>query len=81
MDPASIKDRVRVTYVAREGGPVPPAPPAFTAAYNDPAHAVEIRFAAPLEPFQEVKVELLEGIMALGGQPLKPWSLTFSTGR
>jgi len=81
MDPASIKDRVKVTYVAREGGPAPPPPPAFTAVYNDPAHAVEIRFEAPLERFQAVQVELLEGIMALDGQPLKPWSLTFSTGR
>jgi hypothetical protein len=81
MDAASIKNRVKVAYVAREGGPAPPPPPAFTATYNDPAHAVEIRFEAPLERFQEVKVELLEGIMALDGQPLKPWSLTFSTGR
>jgi hypothetical protein len=81
MDPRSIKDRVKVTYVAREGGPIPPPPPAYTATYNDPAHAVEIRFEAPLERFQEVKVELLEGITALDGQPLKPWSLTFTTGR
>lgn len=81
MDPRSIKDRVRVTYVPREGGPTPPPPPALAAVYNDAVHAVEIRFEAPLERFQEVKVELLEGIVALDGQPLKPWSLTFTTGQ
>jgi hypothetical protein len=60
---------------------VAPLPPPFTASYNDAAHAVEIRFEPPLERFQQVKVELLEGITALDGQPLKPWSLTFTTGR
>jgi hypothetical protein len=27
-----------------------------------------------------VKVELLEGIAAMDGQALPPWSMTFSTG-
>lgn len=77
LDPRSIRDRVKVSYVGATGA----APPPFTATYNDAAHAVEIRFAAPLERFQQVKVELLEGIVALDGQPLKPWTLTFMTGR
>jgi hypothetical protein len=55
--------------------------PQFAVAYNDAAHAVEIKFAQPLEAFQQVKVEFLEGITALDGQPLKPWTLTFTTGR
>lgn len=81
MDPKSIRDRVRITYVGREGGPTPPPPPSFTATYLDATHAVEIKFARPLEPFQQVKVELMEGISTLDRQFLKPWSLTFSTGR
>ena len=81
MAPKSVRDRVRVTYVAREGGPAPPPPPVFTATYLDATHAVEIKFAQPLEPFQQVRVELLEGISTLDGQLLKPWTLNFSTGR
>jgi len=81
MDPKSIRDRVRITYLGREGGPAPPPPPVFAASYVDPTHAVEIKFAQPLEPFQQVRVELLEGISALDKQLLRPWALTFRTGR
>lgn len=81
MDPGSIRDRVRITYQGREGGPTSPPPPVFTANYLDATHAIEIKFARPLEPLQQVKVELLEGIATLDRQLLKPWSLTFSTGR
>ena len=81
MDPKSMRDRVRVSYVGRDGGPTPPPPPVFTATYVDATHAVEIKFAQPLEPFQQVMVELLEGISTLDRQLLKPWTLTFSTGR
>jgi hypothetical protein len=79
IDPRSLRDRVVVSYVAPPGGA--PAVPQFTATYNDAAHAIEIKFAQPLERFQQVKVELIEGITALDGQPLKPWTLTFTTGR
>lgn len=80
MDPRSLRDRVKVSYVGTAGAAVAPLPPAFTATYNDAAHAVEITFAQPLERFQQVKVELLDGITALDGQTLQPWSLTFTTG-
>ena len=79
MDPKSIRDRVRVAYVGGVGSSLPP--PAFTVVYNDAARAIEIKFQAPLAAFQSVKVELLEGLAAIDGQPLKPWTLTFSTGR
>ena len=79
MDPRSIQNRVRVTYVNPPAA-APPVP-AFTVRYNDANHAVEITFATPLERFQQVQVEFLEGIVALDKQPLKPWSLTFTTGR
>jgi hypothetical protein len=79
MDPRSVRGRVRVTYV----NPPPGAPPIpeTTVRYSDANHAVEITFASPLERFQQVKVEFLEGMVALDKQPLKPWSLTFTTGR
>lgn len=81
MDARSIRDRIRVTYVNPPAGqPLPPVP-AFNVKYNDANHAIEITFAQPLERFQQVKMEFLEGIAALDKQPLKPWSLTFTTGR
>jgi hypothetical protein len=80
MDPRSVRDRVRVSYVNPPAGGLPPIPE-FTVRYNDANHAVEITFAAPLERFQQVKVEFVEGMIAIDKQPLKPWSLTFTTGR
>ena len=78
MDGRSFRDRVRVTYVPAQGQA--PAPPEFTTTYNEGSRALQIKFAGPLERFQTVRVELLEGIVAVDGQALKPWSLTFSTG-
>ena len=79
MDGVTIRDRVRVSYVPPPAGSTPP-PPAFTAIYDEGTRAIEIKFAAPLERFQTIKVELLDGITSLDGQPLPPWTLTFSTG-
>ncbi len=78
MNAASFEGRVRVSYVGG-GDPLPP-PPAFTATYRPAVRALEIRFAAPLERFHTVRVELLEGITASDGLPLAPWSLTFTLG-
>ena len=78
MTEASIQGRVRVSY----GGATPPAgPPAFTTAYNDGNRSLEIRFKDPLVPFQVVVVQLDQGITAIDGQPLKPWTLRFTTGQ
>jgi hypothetical protein len=79
MDGRSFRNRVRVTYVATPQGP-PPDAPQFTATYNEGNRGLLIKFATPLEPFQTVRVDLLEGIAAADGQTLGPWSLTFSTG-
>ena len=81
LDPRSVRSRVRVTYVPPAGGTPPGDVPEFTVTYNDIARAIEIRFASPLEPFQQVQVDLLEGIAAIDGQPLKPWTLRFNTGQ
>ena len=82
MDARSFKDRVRVSYQPPpQTAAPPPAPPIFALNYNVGTRGVELKFAKPLERFQTVKVELLDGIKAIGGDPLPPWTLTFTTGR
>lgn len=79
MDPKSFKDRVRAAYVPPAKGETPP-PPIVATRYNPGNRALEIKFTAPLERFQTVKIELLEGITSTTGDPLQPWTLTFSVG-
>ena len=79
MDPKTFKDRVRAVYVPPAKGPTPP-PPIVATRYNPGNRALEIKFTAPLERFQTVKVELLEGITSTTGDPFQPWTLTFSVG-
>jgi hypothetical protein len=76
MTEQSFRNAVRVTYESPNAPPVPK----FTVSYNGGTRALEIRFAEPLVRFQVVKVELLDGITAIDGQPLAPWTLTFTTG-
>lgn len=77
----TFHDAVRVTYATPTvPGKPGPAPPAFSIDYNEGVRALEIRFTQPLERFQVVKIELLEGIIAVDRQPLAPWTLTFLTG-
>ena len=79
MNPKSFQGHVHARY----GGQNPPAvpPPPFTLSYNDGNRSIDIRFKGPLERFQVLIVQLEEGITALDGQPLKPWSLKFTTGQ
>jgi hypothetical protein len=79
MDGKSFRDRVRVSYATPSQGQ-PPALPAYAATYNEGNRALEIKFKQPLERFQRVTVELLEGITAVDGQPLPPFKLEFLTG-
>lgn len=81
MDGRTFPDHVRARYT----GPTPPGttlppPPPFTVRYDDGNRSLEIRFTQPLERFQTVTIDLLEGITAFGGHGLQPWSLSFSTG-
>jgi hypothetical protein len=78
MDPKTFRDRIRVTYAPAQGAT--PPPPAFATSYNEGSRALQIKFTGRLERFQTVKIELLEGIAAVDGQALKPWTLTFTTG-
>ena len=79
MNEKTFNGRVRIHY----GGATPPptAPPPFTVAYNDGNRSLEIRFKEPLAQLQTVVLELGDGITAIDGQPLKPWTLKFTTGQ
>jgi len=81
MDPKTFKDRVRVSYVGAAPAGAPDTVPAATVRYVEGNRALEIKLAAPLDRYRQVKVDLLEGIMsAVDNQPLAPYSLTFTTG-
>jgi hypothetical protein len=82
LDPATIKGRVKVSYLESEGAARgQAATPAieFTTQYNAGNRVLEIRLTNPLERFRTVKVDLLDGIAGTDKQPLKPWTLTFMT--
>jgi hypothetical protein len=82
MDSRSFNNRVRISYQVPPQAPTPaPAPPTFTLSYNVGNRGLELKFGKPLERFMTVKLELLEGIRTIDGDPLKPWSMTFTTGR
>lgn len=83
INPASLKDRVRVKYVEPAGLPgVDPAAATleFATQYLPGSRVLEIRVVDGLERFRRVQVELLEGIVGTDRQPLAPWTLTFETG-
>ena len=78
MRAVTFQNRVRIRY---SGPNAPVSPPATaTIVYDEGTRSVEVRFKQPLERLQTVTIELDEGITAIDGQPLKPWTLTFSTG-
>ena len=79
MNPATFHDRIRIHY----SGPNAPsvAPPTFTVTYNDANRSIEIKFKEPLASYQVLEVQLTEGITAIDGQALKPWTLRFTTGQ
>jgi hypothetical protein len=81
MDARTLRGRVRVSYVQTGAAtPLPATAPDVTIAYNEANRALEVKFSRPLDRFQTVKIDLLEGIAAPDGQMLAPWSMTFSTG-
>jgi hypothetical protein len=71
----TLADRLRVSYVGVSG-----RPPQFKTDYDPATRALQVAFAAPLEPYRTVKVELLDGALAFDGAPVKPWTVTFTTG-
>jgi hypothetical protein len=83
LDPATLKDRVRITYSAadsKDRGEAQPPSVALTATYTKENRALEIKPSEPLERFRPVKLEILEGVKGPDGGALKPFTLTFTTG-
>lgn len=79
MAAESFSGRVRISYGPARSLRAPPVP-TFSASYDEDRRGLEIRFDAPLDAGEMVKVELLEGIRAADGRRLEPWVLTFRTG-
>ena len=78
LDQASLKDHMRMTYASADSKALPAI--AFTATYTKENRALEIRPQDPLAPFRVVKMEILEGVKGTDGGPMKPFTLTFTTG-
>jgi len=79
IEPPSINGKVRLGYVG--GSPIAPEDlPKVDVGYDVATHAVQLKLSKPLEPFRTVKLELLDGVKTFDGAPIKPWSVTFSTG-
>ena len=83
LDPATLKDRVRITYSSaesRDRGEAQAPSVAFAANYTKENRALEVRPVQPWERFRTVKIEFLEGIKGTDGGALAPFTLTFTTG-
>jgi hypothetical protein len=80
LDPASIADRIRVSYVGGGTANEPAAALPFTFDYDAGPRSIEIRLTTPPERFRTIRVELLEGMRTFDGAPVTPWTLTFSVG-
>jgi len=81
--PETLQGRIRVGYLGAESfekGEAQPPPIEVKTSYDPGTRALELTFAAPLERFRTVRVQLLEGIEAFDGGPVQPWTLTFSVG-
>ena len=83
LDPATLKDHIRITYSSaesRDRGEAQPPTVAFATNYTKENRALEIRPVQPWERFRTVKVEFLEGIKGTDGGAMAPFVLTFTTG-
>jgi len=83
LDPATLKDRIRITYASsesRDRGEAQPPTVAFAATYAKENRALEIKPTQPWERFRTVKVEFLEGIKGTDGGAMAPFTVTFTTG-
>ncbi len=76
LDPATVKGRLRVQYFDEKPDAARPITQ-FTTEYRAAARVLEVKFNAPLEPFQKVRVSFDEGVLGVDKQPLKPWTLQF----
>jgi hypothetical protein len=83
MNPETFKGRIRYSYLAQEPaerGESELPPLNGTLRYEPATRSLQLRFADPFARFRTLKIELLEGITAADGAPLKPWTFTFVLG-
>ncbi|HEY7790755.1 MAG TPA: Ig-like domain-containing protein [Vicinamibacterales bacterium] len=82
LDPSTLKDNITISYVAGEpaGGAAPAAAIAFTYKYLPDRRELDIHFDRPLDRFRTVKATLATDILGADHQPLKPWTVSFTTG-
>ena len=83
INQSTLRNHIAVSYVQAQGlerGEPDTPKIEFTYQYNQASRVIELRFARPFERFRAVKVEFLEGVLGTDTQPLKPWTLTFTTG-
>jgi len=78
IDPKSIEGQIRASYVG--GAPDGTPPLEFQHAYDAGTRAIELKFAQPFERFRTLRIELLEGLKAFDGAPVRPTTITFSAG-
>ncbi|HEX8031171.1 MAG TPA: Ig-like domain-containing protein [Vicinamibacterales bacterium] len=69
LNPETLKDRIRFTPNV-----------AFTTNYTRENRALEIRPTDPFPSFKPMKMEILDGVKGTDGGPMKPFTLTFTTG-
>jgi len=75
LQESSIAGHIKASYI---GGGKVSSLEQFKTTYDAANRAIEIRFAQPLERFQTVKIELLDGLKTFDGSPVNPYALTFS---
>jgi hypothetical protein len=83
LDPATLKDRIRIASVAAAGADSgDPEPPAleFATSYDRAARAIEIRPSSGWPRVRQVTVSFHDGIRPADGGSLPPFTLAFSTG-
>ncbi|MEN3338030.1 MAG: hypothetical protein V7647_1706 [Acidobacteriota bacterium] len=78
MNGTTFQNHIRIHYTGPNAPPTPP--PGSSATYDEGTRSLEIKFKEPLPRFQPITIELQEGIAAIDGQLLKPWTLRFTTG-
>ncbi len=83
LDPATVKSHLHVQYLAAEsalrGEPDTPKID-FTVQSSPGTRVAEIKFARPLERFRTVKIDLDGDIHGTDGQPLQPYTFSFTVG-
>jgi hypothetical protein len=83
LDAKTLKGHIKASYLESQtverGEPVTPSAE-FTTNYLAANRVLELKFVKPLERFRTITIVLDEGILGTDGQPLKPYTLTFSIG-